>query len=528
MMRGHRKLRENLLLDTRGSTLIELVIGLSVLAMVGLGFVLFYNALLTSSIAAKQKSVASTLVTDQMEYLKSLPYNSLAVAGGSIYAQNPLPASSTKKVNNYKYTIKTSINYIDDAFDGCTTYPTQALKQKYCRNYPSPTGAPTVDQNPQDYKVVHVAAYSRTNVKLAEADTQVSARVAETASNTGSLFITIIDNSGAPVSGATVQATNTTLSPSLLVSDATDSAGVTIFYGLPPDTTGYHYSITVSKDGYSSLSTLVPSGTLQPNYPSQNIFAQQPSYTTLTISPMSANSLAYETVTTSGAALDNVKLYVKGGYKKYTATTDTSYYYDTISPSDTRPVADAGGLGSMSNLVPGDYYFCGDNGGTSCSRGGTTYYLAAAVPYGGTTILGPTSIPTYNSNLPTFDYSGTPFMQKVRLILTTSSTFPRVTSVTPNEVSLSSGTASTFIFQVTGANLPCSASAASCSTTIKVEEGAASTTASCTGAATGLRLDCTADMSGFTPGRTNLVITANGSTLTLPNSPLLGGFNVAQ
>ncbi len=525
-MRGHRKLREDLLLDNRGSTLVELVIGLAVLAMVGIGFLLFYNALLTGAIAAKQKSIASTLVTDQMEYLKSLPYNSLAVAGGSIYAQNPLPASSNKKVNNYTYTIKTSINYIDDAFDGCTNYPSTALKQKYCRNYPAPTGAPSVDQNPQDYKIVHVTAYSRTNVKLAEVDTQISARVAETASNTGSLFITVIDDSGAPVSGATVQTKNTTLAPSLLLSDTTDSAGVAIFYGLPPDTTGFDYNITASKDGFSTLTTIVPSGSLQPNYPNQNIFAQQPSYTTLTISPMTTNSLAYETVTTSGAALDNVKLYVKGGYKKYTATTDTSYYYDNLSPSDTRPISDASGLGSISNLTPGNYYICGDTGATSCSRSGATYYLAAAVPYGGTTILGPTDIPAYDISLPTFDYGGNPFIQKVRLILTTSATFPRVTSATPAEVSLNSGTANAFMFQINGANLPCSTTAASCSTVVKVEQGATSKTASCTGASSGLRLDCTVDMSSFAQGRTNLVITANSSTLTLPGSPLLGGFNV--
>jgi hypothetical protein len=520
-MRGRQKLR----VDARGSTLVELIIGLSVLAMVGLGFLLFYNALITSSIAAKQKAVASTLVTDQMEYLKSLPYNSLAVAGGSIYTQNPLPASSTKKVNNYTYTIKTSINYVDDAFDGCTNYPTQALKQKYCRNYPAPTGAPSVDQNPQDYKVVHVAAYNRGNVRLAEVDTQIAARVAETASNTGSLFVTVIDDAGSPVSGATVQVTNSTITPAVQLSDSSDSAGIAIFYGLPPDTTGFDYQITASKTGYSALSTIKPSGTLQPSYPNQNVFAQQPSYTTLAISPMSVSSLVYETYNTSGSAIDNVKLYIKGGYKKYTAITDTSYYYDNLTP-DTRPTSDASGQGSIAGLSPGNYYFCGNAGATSCSRSGTTYYLAAAVPYGGPAITGPVGIPSYEVGQTTFDFGGNAFVQKVRLIFTTSSSFPRVTAITPAEVSLSSGTANAFGFQVDGANLPCSSTAASCSTSITVTQSATTRTASCTGTSAGLHLDCTVDLSGLSAGRTSMSISASG-TLNLPGAPLQGGFNVA-
>lgn len=519
MMRGHS--------NQRGSTLVELVIGLFILGMICLAFFGLYNALITSSIAAKQKAVASTLVTNQMEYLKSLPYNSLAVSGGSIYSANPLPASSIQKVNGYTYTIKTSINYVDDAFDGCTNYPTQALKQKYCRNYPAPTGAPAVDQNPQDYKVIHVSAYNRNNVSLADVDTQISARVAETASNTGSLFINVIDSTGAPVQGATVTATNTALNPDVIVSDSTDSGGIAIFYGLPPDTAGFDYSISATKLGYSSLTTIVPSGTLQPNYPSQNIFAQQPSYATLTINPQNANSIAIETVTTSGAALGGVSVYAKGGYKKYNATTDTSYYFDNLSPSDTRITTDAGGLSSLQNLAPGNYYFCGDSGATGCSKSGTTYYLAAAVPYGGNTILSPIAVPLDGTGAPTFTYGANNYLQKVQLILTTSSTFPRVTKVTPSEVSLGSGTINATTFQITGANLPCNANAASCTTTVVVGQGSLNVTASCTGSAAGTQLNCTADLSGAVAGRSTLRITANGSTLNLPDSPLLGGINVA-
>lgn len=509
-----------------GSTLVELVIGIFILGMIGLSFFGLYNALITSSLAAKQKAAALTLATNQMEYLKSLPYNSLAVAGGSIYAQNPLPASFSEKVNNHQYTVRTSINYVDDAFDGCTNYPTQALKQRYCRNFPAPAGAPAVDQNPQDYKVVHVTAYSRTNVKLAEVDTQVAARVAETASNTGSLFVNIIDATGAPVQGAKVQVTNTALNPDVIVSDTSDSQGIAIFYGLPPDTSGFDYSVSASSNGYSSLATLVPAGGLQPNYPSQNVFAQQTSYVTLSISPQATDSIAIEAVTTSGAPLANLRVHAKGGYKRYNAPTDTSYYYDNLTPTDSRPTTDAGGLTSLQNLAPGSYYFCGDNGSSGCVVGGTTYYLAAAVPYGGTSILSPIAVPLNAPNPPAvFPYNSANYLQKVRLILSTNQFGPRVVSITPSEASQGSGTLAAFNFQVTGANLPCSSNPASCNTSVTVTQGAQSFPASCTGTG-GTQLDCTVNISSAAQGRTSFVITANGNTLTLPDAPLLGGINV--
>lgn len=523
-MRGHCKKT-----NQAGSTLVELVLGIFILGMIGLSFFGLYSALVSSALTAKQKSAGSTLVTNQMEYLKSLPYNSLAVAGGSIYSANPLPASVTKSINNHTYIIKTSINYIDDAFDGCTNYPTPALKQKYCRNYPSPAGAPAVDQNPQDYKIIHVAAYNRTNAKLAEVDTQVSARVAETASNTGSLFVNVIDSTGSPVVGATVSINNATVAPAVAVSDTSDNAGIAIFYGLPPDTTGFDYSITAQNTNYSTLTTIKASGSLQPNYPNLNIFAQQSSYATMTIMPQATNSIALETVNTSGAPLAGVKLYAKGGYKKYTATTDTAYYYDNMTPSDVRPTTDGSGLGGMSNLVPGNYTFCGDTSSTGCSIGGTTYYLAAAVPYGGASVLSPIVLPSDSASPPAvFPYGATNYLQKVRLILTSSSSFPRVSTLSPSEVSKTSGAIASFGFRITGNNLPCNAVAASCTTVVRVKQGALTVTASCIGNSSGLIIDCVADLSSFAVDSATVSITANGSTLDLPDAPLLGGINVTN
>jgi len=510
-----------------GFTLIELTVTLVAFAIIAISFMGLFTSLVRSTVVARKQAVATTLATSQMEYLKSLPYDSLAVVGGSIYATAPIPATKTQTINGTKYTIKTSINYIDDAYDGCASYPSQALKEQLCRNYPPPSGSPATDTNPQDYKVAHVSVYDTTNTTLAQVDTQISSRVSETASTTGALFVSVIDNNGNKVSGATVAVTDTTVTPNVNVSDTTDANGTAIFYGLPPDTNNYDFVVTASKTGYSTLNTILP-GTLQPVYPNQKVFTQLSSYVTLTLKQQGVNSLIMEAVNTSGTALANVKIYAKGGYKKYTLSSDTSYYFDTLSPTDTRPVTNASGIATLQNVVPGGYYFCGDAGATSCVIGATTYYLAAAVPYGGTAPFNPTDIPTYDPTSPpttTFDLSGTAYLQKVRLIFSASSTFPRISTLTPSNVSKSGGTLAAFPFTITGANLPCSATASSCGTTVKFTQASSTYTASCTGTS-GTQLSCTVNLSGISEGKTQMTIIAGGNTLALPGDPLIGGIVV--
>ncbi|HKX72514.1 MAG TPA: prepilin-type N-terminal cleavage/methylation domain-containing protein [Candidatus Saccharimonadales bacterium] len=511
-----------------GYTLVELVIAMTVLTVVSISILSLFTTLANSAAVTKRKAIASTLATNQMEYLKSLPYDNLAVVGGSIVVASPLPNTTTKVYNGVTYTIKTSINYVDDAFDGCASYPTPALKAQYCRNQPAPATAPAVDTNAADYKIIHVSVSAPATRLLAEVDTQVSARVAETASTTGALFVTVVDQTGTPVSGATVQVANTTITPNINVSDSSDGNGVAIFYGLPPDTTGYSYIVTASKAGSSTLSTIAPSGSLQPTYASQQIITQQSSSVTLTIKPQGNDSLLVETTNTSGAPLANARVYIKGGYKRYTSASNTSYYYDNMSPTDARPTTDATGQVGVTGLAPGDYFFCGDTGATSCTVGGTTYYLAAAVPYAGTNSLQPISVPTYSSASPpatTYAFGGVNYYQKVRLMLTTVSAFPRVFKITPDAASVAGGL-SAFEFTLTGDNLPCSGNPASCASTVRLLQGASTYTASCTGTGGGDEINCTVNLSAASNGPTQLQIVSGGHTLTLPASPLLGGINV--
>lgn len=515
-------------LNQSGTTLIELIVSFVVFAIVVVSVFSLLISLVGSSSVAKNKAIASTLATNQMEYLKSLPYDSLAVAGGSIYATNPLPATTTQTVNGLTYVIKTNISYVDDAYDGCASYPTQTIKQLFCRNYPPPTGAPVIDTNPEDYKIMHVSVQNNSGAILATEDSEVAARVAETSSATGALVVTVIDDSGNPISGALVNVVNNTLVPALNLSDTSDSNGVTIFYGMPPDSNA-DYNVTVSDSGYSTLSTIASSGPLQATYPNQTIVVQKSSSSTLTLRLQGNPSLLVQAVDTSGNPISGMKLYLKGGYKKYTSTSDTQYYYDNKTP-DTRPVTNSSGLVAFTNLVPGSYYFCGDNGSTNCSVGSITYYLVSALPYSGNNSFNPITVPIFDPSNPpttTYPYGGTSYLQKVQLVFTTSSSFPRISTISSSSLSLSSTTLSSFSFTLNGSNMPCSSVPGSCSTTVKLIEGSNTYTASCIGTS-GAQLSCTVNLTGISPGFLMLYIQSNGANYTTPNSPPLGGINVTS
>ena len=513
-----------------GFTLVELMIGIVLLSMIAISVFTLFSALVRSTVIVKRKAVASTLATTQMEYLKSLPYNSLAIAGGSITSTSYLPKTTSTVLNGVTYTTTSTIEYIDDAFDGCGTYPTQADKQLYCRNYPAPSGAPATDNNRKDYKIAHVEVSDHNSLILATVDSQISARVAETASTTGALFVKVLDHNGSPLSGASVVVTNSTTTPASNFSDTTDNNGNAIFYDLSPDTSGYDYTVTGSYPNYSTLTTIAPSGSLVPSYPSQQVITQLSSFVTLTLLPQSSNSLIIEAVTTSGAPINGMKIYTKGGYKKYTASTNTAYYFDNMTPTDTRPTTNSSGIAVLSNLVPGPYIFCSETADTSCQVGGSIYYVAAVLPYSGNNAFNPLTVPTYLASEPpatTFNYSGTEYVQKVRLMLTTAIDFPRIYSLTPDDVSLTSGAPSSFPFQIKGAKLPCSATASSCATSVKVVQGANTYTASCTGASAGITLNCTINLTGIAVGSSQLVVKVGSNTLTVPAGSFLGGFNVS-
>jgi type II secretory pathway pseudopilin PulG len=419
-----------------GFTIPEVLMGVVILTVVSVAVMSAYYALISAAASARMRSAALGIATEQLEYLRSLPYDYLALQGGSINSSGlKLPATFERQSGAYTFVATTNIQYVDDAYDGCLTYP--ASQSYLCRNGPPKSGLP-VDTNPRDYKLADVTIREkRSGKEVAKVSTQISARVAETAGNTGALLVTVTSTNGEPIAGATVTVTNSTLSPTILQSNTTDSNGVAIFLDVPPDS-GKDFVINAAKTGYSNLSTISASGSLVPTYPNISVIAQTVTSSTLRIDELADDSLRIRTLAAStGSALANQQVTLKGGVKLYTNITDQTYSYSqTITTGVTGEIM-------LHNLTPGPYYLCYATS-QICAPG---EYLVVSNSAYGDSVLQPVVIPAG-----TVSESGSGPMQLVDAYISTSSSHVRLTSIDPTMFSQSADLSAVSI-RIKGANL---------------------------------------------------------------------------
>lgn len=422
--------------DINGYSIPELVVAIVILVALSVAVLGTYSVMVGSAGLARMKSAGLGLATEQLEYIRSLPYDSLAVEGGSINTSGPtIPASKQQQSGTYTFVISTNIQYADDAYDGCLNYPPS---QSYlCRNGPAKSGLP-VDSNPKDYKLVDIVVREKnTNREVSRVSTQVAARVAETGSNTGAVLVTITDSTGQPVAGATVRVANSNISPAFNQTSITDTNGVALFLDVTPDS-GENFIVSASLSGYSTLSTIASSGSLIPTYPNVSVLAQQVTSSTLKIDKLATDSLALNIVDTSGSSIPNSTFSIKGGIKLYIDEADQSYSFEQASVS-----ADTNGQYVFHNLVPGPYLVCFN--GDLCSSG--NYLSVTQVAYGSNS-LQPIIVPAG-----TVSESGSGPMQAATLVISNSSTTPRIRGIDPTSFSASGTDVATAQIAITGANL---------------------------------------------------------------------------
>ena len=99
--------------------------------------------------------------------------------------------------------------------------------------------------------------------------TYVAPKNLETTSHNGNLFVQVLNASGIPISGATVHVTNSSVNPSIDLTDITNSSGMLQLVDIATSSAGYH--ITVSKTGYSSDQTYPPGNPANPSSPMRRL-----------------------------------------------------------------------------------------------------------------------------------------------------------------------------------------------------------------------------------------------------------------
>ncbi len=118
----------------RGVGLLEMVVGVALLTTIFVG--LFGLLQLGTRLAtdSKTRTSALALAQERVEYIRSLPYNSIGTVGGN--PSGSLATTETITLNNTTYTRTTYIVYIDDPKDG--------------------SGAADSNGKPNDYKRIKV------------------------------------------------------------------------------------------------------------------------------------------------------------------------------------------------------------------------------------------------------------------------------------------------------------------------------------------------------------------------------------
>jgi len=228
----------------KGASLIDLVVALGILMLLFAGIFLVYYSILDATINVEKRTEATSALNKEIEMIRNLPYAQIGTIGG--IPAGVLPQEQNVSVGDDTFSVKTVVRNIDDPFDGTL-------------------GGTPGDTAPADYKLISLEISCPICVRFVplQFTTVVSPKGLETAGQTGSLFVNVIDALGNPVPGATVQIVNASVTPSIDLSDLTNMSGTLQLVGVPTGTQSY--AISVSKSGYSSERTYPANASSNPN-----------------------------------------------------------------------------------------------------------------------------------------------------------------------------------------------------------------------------------------------------------------------
>ena len=224
-----------------GMTLIEVMFAVAILLLVFGGLGASFNVIVSLIGSSKAQSGGLSLANKEMEYIRSLTYDSVGTVSG--IPNGPIPQLSSTTLNGVTYTQRVLVEYVDDPKDG--------------------TGASDSNGIVADYKLVKVT-YSWSERGVAKSISLLSnivPRGIETTAGGGTLKVNVFDSHILPVSNASVRVYNNTGTTTIDTTRFTNTDGIAMFAGTPAKA---NYQITVTKAGFSTDKTYSAS-TTNPN-----------------------------------------------------------------------------------------------------------------------------------------------------------------------------------------------------------------------------------------------------------------------
>jgi len=209
-----------------GLTLIEVLVGVFLLLLVFVSIFTLIQLSIKLTSQSKARISATALANQKLELARNLSYNQIGTVGG-------IPAGSISETevvdrNGISYTVKTTVVYVDDPFDG--SFPNDSLAWDYKR-----------------IKIkVSWSAFLGGEISL---QTDITPKGIETTGGGGIISILIFDANGQPVPQAEIQIENSSVIPPISVNYETDNQGRLFVPGAPA--CNDCYKIIVGKIGYS-------------------------------------------------------------------------------------------------------------------------------------------------------------------------------------------------------------------------------------------------------------------------------------
>ncbi len=308
----------------RGATLIDAVVGTALMLLIFIGLFGVIRLAVVSVGLGKAKTGAIALANEQIEYIRSLPYNSVAVLGG--IPAGSIPPEESISLNNIVYTRRTFVQFIDHAADGTGPSDTNGIQA--------------------DFKIakVSVAWQFRGAERDVSLITNVVPKGIETLDGGGTLVVNVVDAGGVPVSNAEITITNVGVSPNINISTFSSNDGVAYFPGAPTSTA---YQIETTKAGYSTDRTYLAS----PSNPN-------PMPGTLTV--------IGDTITSSTFRIDELSDITLRSFDETRSATWTDSFADSSLVADLEDVVVSGGEVTLAG-APGTYFSTGSVTATSAA-----------------------------------------------------------------------------------------------------------------------------------------------------------------
>lgn len=353
--------------SNKGFTLIEIIIAAFVLGVIVVGVFSMMTLTLKASHDGQLRIVATGVANEKMEMIRNLPYASVGTVGG-------IPSGSilqTEQVvrNNQAYTVAVDIRYVDDPYDGTATS--------------SPPDTINTDYKQARVEVTWPSLISNRSVLLIS---QIAPSGVEGGDSLGTLVFQALNSAGLGIASATVQLTNTSVTPNINLTTYTNSDGQVVIPGLP--ISSGTYQLSVSKSGFITEQTYVSTANFAPDVDHSRLNAIAGSVTNKTFSIDTASNLTIKTVDANNNPLGNIAYSIVGTKKIGTDATAQPVYLFSHQDS-----TDAGGSFVYQGMTWDSYAFIIDGVATGYDISKTSVSVPIAISPGADLTMTVTLVP---------------------------------------------------------------------------------------------------------------------------------------